>query len=345
MLSVPCTYFDLRVCKGVNVSECFERRFNYKYMIRMYILNYLIEKLIKANHVDDNNLDNFLYEFDYINVFLDDTKKEITSFTGLRKALVSSYNPEIKTLREITDKLFEQLAIEDKRKIQETIYTANLYLNNETTPLLLRENRNSDKTLIDAHFEILDKIYNYVGNNLLKNGIDKYIGKNGVYQLAMIAYAMASYKAAITILAYFSDTELSVNFINNFPTLVEMAQRDWSYKDNKPNNINITPIQKHTTEKKSVVFPLAEKIWSYDKNTNLLMRKQVAELVVELLPSLELRVPQVDKWLKDSYPVPQAIIDRCARNDYGNKKHETIEREKIKNKIYVELSNENSKYL
>lgn len=311
----------------------------------MYILTYLIESLIKANRVNDNNLDNFLYEFDYINVFLDDTKKDITGFTGLKKALVSSYNPEINSLREITDNLFEQLSIEDKRKIQATIYAANLYLNNETIPLLLRENRNSNKNLVDAHFEILDKIYNYIGNNLCKNGIDKQIGKDGVYQLTIIAYAMASYKAAIAILANFSDTEISVNFIKNFPVLVEMAQRGCIYENDKPNNTHLTPIQKHTTEKKSIVFPLAEKIWSYDKNTNLLMRKQVAELVVELLPSLELRVPQVDKWLKDSYPVPQAIIDRCTRNDYGNKKHETIEREKIKHKIYVELSHENSNYL
>lgn len=109
--------------------------------------------------------------------------------------------------------------------------------------------------------------------------------------------------------------------------------------------LTLTPIQKYILDMQKIVFPLAEKIWSYDKSTNLLMRKQVAELIVKLLPSLELRVPQVDKWLKDSYPVPQAIIDRCAQNDYGNKKHETIEREKIQNKIYVELSNENSKYL
>ncbi|KAA0914297.1 hypothetical protein [Psychrobacter sp. ANT_WB68] len=109
--------------------------------------------------------------------------------------------------------------------------------------------------------------------------------------------------------------------------------------------LTLTPIQKYTLEMQNIVFPLAEKIWSYDKGTNLLMRKQVAKLIVDLLPHLELRMDQVNKWLKDSYPVPQAIIDRCARNDYGNKKHETIEREKIKNKIYVELSNGNSNYL
>ena len=125
--------------------------------------------------------------------------------------------------------------------------------------------------------------------------------------------------------------------------LITKRDNDHLVKSEYP--LTLTPIQKYTFDMQGIVFPLVEKIWNYDKKTNLLMRKQVAELVVELLPSLELRVPQVDKWLKDFYPVPQAIIDRCAQNDYGNKKHETIEREKIKNKIYVELSNENSKYL
>lgn len=107
----------------------------------------------------------------------------------------------------------------------------------------------------------------------------------------------------------------------------------------------LTPIQKHTLRMKSITLPVAKEIWTYDKQTNLLMRKQVAQIIVNLLPSLRLRVPQVDKWIKESNLIPQAITDRCNRNDYGNKKHEVIERENIKKKIYIELRNIESNYL
>lgn len=311
----------------------------------MYILNSLLEKLINENQINEGNLHSFLYDFNYINAFLDYTKPNVLKFKGLRKVLVSSYDPEIESLRELTDKLLSEIPLDSLKHIQSAIYNANLYVTNETLPLIIKGERKSSKTLIDAFHKIVNQVYIYITNDLYKHSINNYIDEKGVSQLAIATYAMVTYRTAIMILHYFTDTEYSVNYMNNFPTLVEMAQRGWIYENNEVSNNGMTPIQKHTIEKKSIVFPLAEKIWSYDKNTNLLMRKQVAELVVELLPSLELRVPQVDKWLKDSFPVPQAIIDRCARNDYGNKKHETIEREKIKNKIYVELSSENSKYL
>ena len=150
----------------------------------------------------------------------------------------------------------------------------------------------------------------------------------------------------------FANLQLADKFLkaNNVYKAMQYYKRGITYRNLKSttdieNDISITPIQKYTNEKKKIALPLAEKIWSYDSNSNLLMRKQVAELIVELLPSLELRVPQVDTWLKNSDLVPKAIIDRCAQNDYGNTKSEAIERENIKNKIYADLGSENSKYL
>ena len=95
----------------------------------------------------------------------------------------------------------------------------------------------------------------------------------------------------------------------------------------------LTPIQKYTLQIKSIVLPLAEKIWQFDKETNLLMRRQTAKLIVELLSDFSLTINQVDEWLKQSELVPRAIIDRCARHDYGNTKPEKIEREALEQKI------------
>lgn len=99
-----------------------------------------------------------------------------------------------------------------------------------------------------------------------------------------------------------------------------------------------TPIQKHTDEKKEIAIPLAKKIWSYDEVTNLLMRRQVAELVVKLLPHLELTVPQVDNWLKKSGEVPPGILKRYAIQDYGNTRDENKLRIQLTSKILSELS-------
>lgn len=101
---------------------------------------------------------------------------------------------------------------------------------------------------------------------------------------------------------------------------------------------HLTPIQKHTLYLKKIALPLAQKIWSFDRETNLLMRKQVARLVVELLPNFNLRESQVDGWLKNSELVPTAITDRCAQQDYGRTTPEKEQREVIKNKIRSEIA-------
>ena len=67
------------------------------------------------------------------------------------------------------------------------------------------------------------------------------------------------------------------------------------------------------------------------------MRKQVAELVVELLHDSKLTVSQVDTWLKNSNLVPQAIIDRCTNNNYGNTTAEKEKRKEIRQKIRKEI--------
>ena len=108
----------------------------------------------------------------------------------------------------------------------------------------------------------------------------------------------------------------------------------------KENYERLTPIQKYTFYMKNIVLPLARKIWTFDKGTNLLMRKQVARLVVELLPNFDLRENQVDDWLKQSNLVPTAITDRCAQHDYGNTKPEKEQREVIMQKIRDKVSPE-----
>ncbi|OXL25255.1 hypothetical protein [Psychrobacter sp. DAB_AL32B] len=99
-----------------------------------------------------------------------------------------------------------------------------------------------------------------------------------------------------------------------------------------------TPIQRHTDEKKEIAIPLAKRIWSYDKDTNLLMRIQVAALVVDLLPHLGLTIPQVDNWLKKSGEVPPGILKKYAIQDYGNTRNENKLRTQLISKILSELS-------
>lgn len=100
---------------------------------------------------------------------------------------------------------------------------------------------------------------------------------------------------------------------------------------------NLTPIEKSTYYLKGIALPLSKKIWQFDKQTNLLMRIQVAELIVELLPDYKLTARQVDKWLKDSNEVPPEIINRCAKNNYGITTAEKEKREEIKQKIRKEI--------
>ena len=109
---------------------------------------------------------------------------------------------------------------------------------------------------------------------------------------------------------------------------------------NKEKYERLTPIEKHTFYMKNIVLPLARKIWTFDKENNLLMRKQVARLIVELLPNFDLRENQVDDWLKQSNLVPIAITDRCAQHDYGNTKPEKQQREVIVQKIRDKVSPE-----
>ncbi len=98
------------------------------------------------------------------------------------------------------------------------------------------------------------------------------------------------------------------------------------------------PIQIHTNARKEIAIPLAKKIWSYDKDTNLLMRIQVAALVVDLLPHLGLTIPQVDNWLKKSGEVPPDILKRYAIKDYGNTREENKLRTQLTSKIISDLS-------
>ena len=143
----------------------------------------------------------------------------------------------------------------------------------------------------------------------------------------------------------FSNLQLAGKFLkaNNIYKAMQYYKRGITYKNLKSttdieNDISITPIQKHTNEKKKIALPLAEKIWSYDKQNNLLLRRQVAALVVELLPDLNLTVNQVDNWLKKSKATPQAILDRYAIQDYGNTREENELREQLKSKILRDLS-------
>ena len=129
----------------------------------------------------------------------------------------------------------------------------------------------------------------------------------------------------------------------NFKKIIEWASSgaELPSEDNKIHKIAIdkeeydrlTPIQKYTLQMKSIALPLAEKIWQFDRETNLLMRRQTARLIVELLSDFKLTINQVDDWLKQSKLVPQAITDRCAKHDYGNTKPEKKEREALEQRI------------
>lgn len=143
----------------------------------------------------------------------------------------------------------------------------------------------------------------------------------------------------------FSNLQLAGKFLkaNNIYKAMQYYKRGITYKNLKSttdieNDISITPIQKHTNEKKKIALPLAEKIWSYDKQDNLLLRKQVAGLIVEFLPDLNLTVNQVDNWLKKSDKVPPAILERYKNIDYGNSTPENKLRKQLLLRIRSELS-------
>ena len=106
-----------------------------------------------------------------------------------------------------------------------------------------------------------------------------------------------------------------------------------------------TPIQRHTDVKIKIALSLAEKIWSYDKQNNLLLRIQVAGLIVEFLPDLNLTVNQVDNWLKKSDKVPPAILERYKNINYGNSTHENTLRKQLLSRIRSKLSPSNCESL
>lgn len=123
------------------------------------------------------------------------------------------------------------------------------------------------------------------------------------------------------ILAHSKDSKLSEDYYNDFLS-------------------NSTPIQRHTAPKKVEALNLAKRIWSYDKD-KILLRKQVAKIITELLPQHDLSITQVDNWLKQSDLVPNEILERYKNNDYCNTKSEKRERELLKSKIFSELNNIN----
>lgn len=167
-----------------------------------------------------------------------------------------------------------------------------------------------------------------------KNYEDSYNKESNI-----VVYIMAIIYLNISEQAFSNqDYKISISFYQKYTELKTIYRYSKGYTwqqiiDDKP-----TPIKKHTDEKKEIAIPLAKKIWGYDKDTNLLMRRQVATLVVDLLPDLGLTIPQVDNWLNKSKATPQAILDRYAIQDYGNTREENELREQLKSKILRDLS-------
>lgn len=98
-----------------------------------------------------------------------------------------------------------------------------------------------------------------------------------------------------------------------------------------------TPYQEHTKAIRYKALDLAETIWSYDAE-NILLRKHVAELIIQIMHKDKLSFTQVDNWLKKSDVVPQAIIERYKNNDYGNTKSVKQQREILKAEIIYLLN-------
>lgn len=98
-----------------------------------------------------------------------------------------------------------------------------------------------------------------------------------------------------------------------------------------------TPYQEHTQTIRHKALYLAQIIWGYDTE-NILLRKHVAELVIQIMHKQKLTLTQVDSWLKKSEVVPQAIMERYKNNDYGNTKSVKQQRETLKAEIIYILN-------
>lgn len=98
-----------------------------------------------------------------------------------------------------------------------------------------------------------------------------------------------------------------------------------------------TPYQEHTQSIRYKALDLAEIVWGYDVE-NILLRKHVSELIIEIMHKQKLSLTQVDNWLKKSEVVPQAIIERYKNNDYGNTKSVKQQREILRAEIIYILS-------
>lgn len=93
-----------------------------------------------------------------------------------------------------------------------------------------------------------------------------------------------------------------------------------------------TPFQHHTEQIKTKACDLALEIWKKDTD-NILLRKNVAELVVDLLAHKGLSSSQVSNWFKQEDIVPDEIKKRTQNRDYGNDKPTVIARKKLMNEI------------
>ncbi len=107
--------------------------------------------------------------------------------------------------------------------------------------------------------------------------------------------------------------------------------------DTVSNDYLLQPYKKYTQELKNIAIPLAKEIWSYDTN-KILLRKHVADIITKLLPQHNLRITQVDNWLKQSDIVPNEILERYKNNDYGNSKPIVEARERLKAEILLKLT-------
>jgi len=133
-------------------------------------------------------------------------------------------------------------------------------------------------------------------------------------------------------------------YANNFYLL---AYNQYSYCDLMMSSLNEfvwheTPYQEHTQSIRYKALDLAETIWGCD-NENILLRKHVAELIIQIMHDYKLSLTQVDNWLKQSEVVPQAIIERYKNNDYGNTKSVKKQREILKAEIIYILNNDDCK--